>query len=215
MGWANVQDNYSRWGALRALHISIMNLLGRLGIELMYVHTRPLIDFPDTPFEENGIQHRALNVEELEQASSIPELDISPDFLARALARGDLCCGAFHEDNLVSYVWRSGGEIEHVLGLKVVLAERCRYGYKAFTLPNYRGRGIYPKITGLVDREFLKRGKTTIVGFSVTHNYATISADKKLGNRIIGLIGYWKLGKHFLLLHTPGVKQKAFRFVRN
>ncbi len=215
MAWSDIRSNYARWGAQRALHISLMNLLGRIGFQLVYVYTRALVDYSNAPFEEDGIAYRSLTKTDLRKASLDLELDLTPEFLTRAWSRGDLCCGAFHGDKLVSYAWRSGVEAEHVPGLKVVVANNCRYGYKAFTRPEYRGRGIYPRLTGLEDREYIKRGKTTVIAFSASHNYASRELDKKLGNRTIGLAGYWKIGKHFLLFHTPGVKKHGFSFARD
>ena len=215
MAWSDIRSNYNYWGARKALHISLMNLLGRTGFQLVYVYTRALVDYSDAPFEEDGFSYRSLTNADLTLASSDPALDLSPEFLTRAWSHGDLCCGAFHGDKLVSYAWRSGVEAEHVPGLKVVVANNCRYGYKAFTRPEYRGRGIYPRITRLEDQECIRRGKTTVVAFSASHNYASHELDKKLGNRTIGLAGYWKIGKHFLLFHTPGVKKQGFSFVRD
>ena len=129
--------------------------------------------------------------------------------MAKVLPRGDLCCGAFDCDKLVSYAWRSGLEADHVPGIKVVVAEHCRYSYKAFTRPEYRGRGIYPRLTRLEDREYMRSSKTTVVAFTATHNYPSLQLDKKLGNNTIGLAGYWEIGRHFLIFHTPGVKNKV------
>ena len=191
-----------------------MGLLGRLGFEANYIVSRPLKDQEEGPFSIDGIDYRIANKKELLAASEHKELSLTTNFIEKAFENNDCCCAAFDKDRLVSYVWRTDVEAPHVPGVKVKVGEKQRYGYKAFTLPRYRGRGIYPRLSGLSDREFLRRGKIEVVAFTATHNFSSRAADIKLGNRIIGIGVILKLGRWIWIGHSPGVTAAGFRFVK-
>jgi len=61
-----------------------MNLLGRMGLELVYVYNRPLVGDSSDAFEENGIAYRALSKADLELASSDPYLVFRRTFWQRS-----------------------------------------------------------------------------------------------------------------------------------
>lgn len=50
---------------------------------------------------------RLVRPEELLRAADDPELQLHPDFVRGALARGDFAFGAFEGDRLVGYTWRT------------------------------------------------------------------------------------------------------------
>lgn len=210
-----LKDDTRRFGWMRALYMRLMGRLSALGLEVNYVMTRPLGEQMTGPFEIDGIEYRLADRDELILASANPELGMTAEFIDRAFANEDCCCAAFDGENLVSYAWRSGVGAPHVPGVRVALGDGCRYGYKAFTLSAYRGRGIYPKLSGLSDSEFVRRGKTRIVAFTATHNFASLAVDKKIGNRAIGLAGVLSIGSLCWVFHSPGVKRRGFSFVKD
>jgi hypothetical protein len=203
----------ARYGWFAALRAAAFGWLARRGVEINFIQSRPLVAVP-SPFEEDGIVYRLVTPEVLYAQAQRPELDLNPAFLRHALGQGDYCCGAFDGDRLVSYVWRSAVGAAHVRGIEVRAAPTCRYGYKAFTLPAYRGRGIYPRIAPLADAAFLEQGKTHAAAFTAAQNLASLQSDKKIGNSVVGYAGYVRIGSLCIPFHSPGVKRRALRFVR-
>ena len=188
-----------------------MSLLNSWGLEVNYVMTRPLQETDPVCFD--GIDCRLASREELYLACDSDELELSREFVDAALGNDDCCCAAFDGGKLVSYAWRTSVEAPHAKGTKVVVGEEQRYGYKVFTLPEYRGRGIYPRIASLADGEFIRRGKVDAVSFTASTNYSSLAADKKMGNRKLGFALILKIGAWTGAFHSPGVTKAGFRFV--
>ena len=105
-----------------------------------------------------------------------------------------MCHAALKDGQVVSYAWRSSTAAPHEADISVVVPNSLSYGYKAFTLPEFRGQGIYP---GIAQREVSKcssLGLTTGVSFTELRNTASLRADRTIGNRRVGLAGYFRLG---------------------
>jgi len=90
---------------------------------------------------------------------------LTREFVEKALARGDVACGAMHRDRLVSYMWRTSTIAPHENGLWVRTRPPYHYGYKGFTHPEYRGQHINTAVSFASDAYFLERGFTHMVGF--------------------------------------------------
>ena len=210
MNREQLREDIERFGRMRALNMRLMSMLRKMGLEVNYVMTRPLQEADPGLFD--GIECRLATLEELHVACQTPELELSREFVDAALKNDDCCCAGFDGERMVAYAWRTGVEAPHAKGVRVVVGEKQRYGYKVFTLPDYRGRGIYPRIANLADREFLRRGKVNTVSFTAIANYSSLAADKKMGNRKLGIALVWKLGSWMGVFHSPGVTSAGFRF---
>jgi hypothetical protein len=160
----------------------------------------------------DGIAVRLARPEELLRAAGDPALDMSPDFVRSALARGDFAIGAFEGDRLVGYAWRTFAAAPDVDGLWVRVEPPCHYLYKGFTLPSHRGRHIQVAIPLFSDRFFLEQGYTSEVGIVDIANFASINNGKRLGRRKIGYAGYVKWFGRCFPFRTPGVRKIGFEF---
>ena len=114
---------------------------------------------------------------------------------------------------MVAYVWRSYSGAPHQDGLWVAFDKPYRYGYKAYTLPDYRGRHLLDNT--LTDPICLSRGYTHGVSFVETHNYSSHINNQRIGNQPVGFAGYIKLAGHSYPFRTPAVKKIGFRFYRS
>jgi hypothetical protein len=93
-----------------------------IGLRIYRVNVRPFPEPPVEPALSPGITLRALVREELLEAAADPDLELDPEFVRNALARGDLAFGAFEDGCLVSYTWRSSSAAPFADGLWVRIA---------------------------------------------------------------------------------------------
>jgi len=202
-----------RWGWMRILFKWLMwSLRKYAGLHVYRVNKRPLGGHAGTPELPGGITLAIVQPGKLLDAAADPALDMEPDFVRAALARGDLAFGAFDGDRLIAYVWRTFTAAPHQKGLWVRVDRPRHYAYKAFTLPPYRGKRIHIALSLLCDKYFIERGYTAEVGFSEISNYPSIAAAEFLGRRRVGFAGYVKCFGRRISFRTSGVKKLGFEF---
>jgi len=161
----------------------------------------------------DGYTARFVGEEELLEYCSIPELQLSPQAVALAFARGDVCTGMFHHGALVAYMWRSTSLVPHTDRVSVEARKPYRYGYKALTLPAYRGRHLPEYLATVSDPHYIERGYPFSIGFVETHNFASRRSELRRGSYAIGHAGYLTLFDRVFAFRTRGVRATGFRFV--
>jgi hypothetical protein len=201
-----------RWGWMRSLCVRIMSMLKRYaGLHVYRVGVRPLVAHRPEIALPRGTRLRVARREELMKASLDPALDMSPDFVRRALARGDMVFGAFEGARLIAYSWRTVTAAPHFDGLWATVDRPFFLGYKAYTRPSHRGRRIHAAVALFSDAYLLGRGYTAEVGFVDITNYSSLAAAKFLGRRRIGYIGHLKLFGCRIPFRTAGVRKIGAR----
>ena len=83
-------------------------------------------------------------------------------------------------------MWRALGAAPHEGHVFVDVPKPCRYGYKSFTLPDWRGRRIQSQLARSADPWYIARGYTHAIGFIESDNYASLHSNRKHGNRTVG-----------------------------
>ena len=214
---AQWRSDVSRWGLPRSAYIRTMNSL-KPWLTLFVVNVREQHSVERSNDGVPGISVRAANQAELVWAARDPEMGLNPVTIDAALRRGDICVGAFdrqtNPERLVSYTWRSFTTAPHVDGLWVAIERPVRYGYKAFTHPDYRGRHLQDLVSYYTDALCLDRGFRYALSIIETHNFASIASDKRRGNRVVGWAGYIKALGHVFPFRSPGARRHTFRFVK-
>lgn len=212
------RNDVSRWGLVRSVYNRTMAWL-KPWLTLCVVHvreqdaaTRPDVDAPD-------IAVRVARRAELARAARDPVMELDLAAVDSALQRGDLCVAAFDRNSdperLVAYVWRSFTTAPHVDGLWVTFERPYRYGYKALTHPDYRGRHLSDHVSRHTDALCVQRGYRYALSIIETHNFASIASDRRRGNRVVGRVGYVRLFGRIFPFHSPGARRHTFRFVRS
>lgn len=200
-----------RWGWVRSLFIRVMSRLGRYtGLRVYRVNLRPLTRHAPAP-NLSGIALRVVGPEEILKAADDAELDMHPDFVRDAQARGDLAFGAFEGDRLVGYTWRTFDSAPHIDGLWVRVDRPYQYSYKAFTRPSHRRRHIHIAVTCLADSCLLERGYVAEVGFVEIINFASLALADFMGRRRIGYAGHLNWFGRRIPFRTPAVKKIGVR----
>ena len=198
-----------RYGLTEALLGRFLKAIKRF-VVVFRISSRPL---GDGFSEECSIERecRLLTEEEIRDLPSYMPDQITEQFVESALARGDTCVGAIIENKVVAFTWRSYTTAPHTDGLWVRFQPPYRYGYKAFVVPEYRGKRIMQAGTG--DDYCTSHGYNAAIAFIERDNLPSLHrTNRRDNNKIIGYIFMLKLfGKRFLF-STKGVKQVGFEF---
>ena len=200
-----------RWGMVKVCYRSIMNQL-RPWLSVCEISIRQLDPSGRDSAPSRFPQRVATREELLRAADRMPD-QLSDSFVAAALARGDVCYAIFDEfDEMAAFGWRSYSTAPHADGLWVGFQHPYRYGYKAYTLPRYRGQHI--RNARALDYICLDRGKTHAIGFVELHNFPSIEAGKRARNQRIGYAGYMNAFGWTIPFRTRGARRHGFRFYR-
>src|SRR5690348_12635133 len=94
----SLRADVERWGWMRSALIRVVSVLRRCaGLYIYRINVRPLAARSSPPCLPSGITVRVVLADELLKAADDPDLDLSPDFVRDALARGDMAFGAFED----------------------------------------------------------------------------------------------------------------------
>lgn len=210
---SNSLDMLRRLGMVKALHFYSLRFLNKyLGIRgsLNLIFCRQLTT--SKPVNESQYQFRPVSEQDWSTYSSIEEYDCSPSFVRGALARGDICVGAFIDDQLVAYFWRAFSTTPHQGDIWVNVGPNAHYAYKSYTLPAFRGQHIISQVYACGDHLSLDRGLHYSVGFIDSTNYPSIKALKQKGVQFVGYAGYLYIFGTIIFYRTAGAKKQGFEF---
>jgi hypothetical protein len=203
-----LKDDAAHMGWGRALLARALSRLERLfRLSVYCVNVRALKKRNDTA-PCSGVTFRKLDASELLAAARNPELDLDldPEFIRTATARGDLAWGVFEHGKLVGYTWRASSRAPFTDGLWVRVPRSLQYGYKSYTEPSYRGRGLYPAVGRVADEQSLELGYPAMLHLVDISNIASLRAASQLGSRTSGYAGYMKLFGRCVTFRTPGAR---------
>ena len=98
------------------------------------------------------------------------------------LAAGDACLLQFVDGQLAGWAWLSTRErVELLPGLFLRLPADAGYVYRTWTVPEQRGRGLQPRRTLALAEECRRRGRTRLVCFVESTNFASLKGIAKAG----------------------------------
>ncbi len=105
----HARDSFKRFGVVLVLISKVLSIFERyFGILIWSIQIRDTTEtLPISPEHAARFEFRQLTLDETLQASQNPALDLTSDFIRAAFARGDICLGAYENQNLVAYAWRS------------------------------------------------------------------------------------------------------------
>ena len=182
---------------------------------LMICHVlfRPLQSVNKAVVPPNEFEFRRLDADELMSVfAQDPNTHLDETFVQDALTKGDLCVGAFRENELVAYVWRAFGRTPHNTDVDVEVNAPYWYTYKMLTLPQARGHNLGGRLTLYADT-FCQDAKCIGgVGFVETHNRASLRTNLKVGTQKVGFAGYLKCFGRVITFNSPGAIAHQFRF---
>lgn len=138
--------------------------------------------------------------------------EMSPFFVADAMARGDRCYAVCEGMTPVSTSWYSTRPTRIGLGeLVLYFAPRYVYMYKAYTQPSHRGRRLYAAGVSHAFGHYAAKGARGFVSYVEATNLESLKALERMGYRVFGSIYVVRLfGRHFTFA-TPGCDAFQFR----
>ncbi len=211
----NLRNNAERWGWWRALlHVFVRSAEKYLGIHIYVVRARSIPSSPKYPASNSNLTYRQISENELLHYASDPALELGSEFVANALSRGDLAFGAFDDESLVSYIWRSRSAAPDADGVWIRAEHPYNYSYKSFTRKDYRGRRISPVVHLFSDNEMYKRNFRFRIGFVAITNYASLEMGKHMESKVLGYAGYFSLLGKLIPFRSKKVKSTGFEFFK-
>jgi hypothetical protein len=206
------REDLRRWGLARSIYRRIMRRVAPV-LHVSFALSRQL-GRSEVLSTHAGCSLRVATREEQLRAASHPAQQMTPEFVDYALSRGGICTAAFDGDDMVAYVWRAFVPTRHNEDLWLTFGPPYRYGYKALTLPAWRGRHLQEMMGCVGERLCIERGRTRSIGFIETHNYASLASAKRIGDETIGVIGYLRIAGRVFPFRSPGARRAGFGFTR-
>ena len=201
---------------MAAAHAAFFHGLRRWpGIRVYAIYARPLVPPKGSHPAVPGFSYRVFGHGEAEALIARikrEELELSETFVRDALDKGDACHAILRNDEIVSYDWSAFTPTHDTHGVYVDFGEKDRYGYKAYTLPEFRGLHLPRVFKPLGDGYCIARGCTHTIGFVKIDNRPSIHATVAQGYGRVGVAGYLRRGPLFVSFRARGVRQRGFRF---
>ena len=207
-GNETVRDDIRRWGIRRAFAIQLFSRASpRLILSNVYLRdlTRPTEHRVDP-----ALTYRVLSEDDLAKAREALPSEFPERFLKDARARGDLCIGAYDGSRLAAYVWRAY-RVARINDFLIELPAGVRYGYKAYTRPEYRGRHIQTSLVVAMEHVCLQRGVRKSLSFIDVHNYSSIRSNDRREPRWAGRILFLRIGGQQRAWLSPAAKRLGIR----
>ncbi len=186
------------------------------GLHLYAVQISPSDSGGDMPRLPQEIHIRMLAPADIREYIDRDGLDFRRASVEAALARGDVCVGAFAGDQLVSYNWRAiRGPVQHTADWEVIWKPGLVYRYKALTQPAYRGLHINEALAKTVDRHLATQGHLVGVSFVELVNLSSMRTLARKGRQRVGYAGYVQRFGMFIPFRTIGCRAYGFAFRRS
>jgi hypothetical protein len=198
-GWWNTLQ----WAALRlAAAVFGLRVLRGLAVETM----DPACRAPADGYAHGFAMPRAVRRFAADTAN-----EMSPFFVADAMARGDRCYAICDGLTPLSTSWYSTRPTRIGMGdLVLYFAPRYVYMYKGFTHPSHRGRRLYTAGVSHAFGHYAAKGARGFISYVEGTNLQSLKSLERMGFRVFGSIYVVSLfGRHFTFA-TPGCA--AFQF---
>jgi GNAT superfamily N-acetyltransferase len=206
---------YPRGNAVRRAFVTLQQegprsfwfkLLSELGYRRLLLFERPL-DEPVPDFAPSlAVEIARLAESELDEYLGFRPGTEPRDVIER-LRSGEMCFVARREGRIVSGGWIAVQNrwIDY-LGCAIDMAAGDAYSYDKFTLPDYRGHGIFNAVRTHHLRQLRAVGYRRAIVTVVPENKSSVRDIYKGGYRLCGMIGRIKIGpwqRHFRTWIAP------------
>ncbi len=181
-----IQSDIKHFGIARTLYdlaVRTFNViaLGKVFKVLVLDAARP--EFLELP---EGFRSEFLSESQLREFARDPRHELTDEFLADALAKGDECYAVLQGEKLACYSWYSTRLTVASDGLSIHFDPAYVYGYKAFTLPDYRGQRLHAIEVSRAWQAYLARGFRGTIAYVESHNFASLRSCYRMGYRDVG-----------------------------
>ena len=131
-----------------------------------------------------GVECREVRLDDLARFAEDPVYDFDKSFLPLAHARGDWCMGVFAGSRLVSYSLNSALPTEFHPSLRYHFPEGWIYHFKAFTVPEWRGKRLHAlNVAAVLAKCRSHPGFKGLVTLVLDTNHPSLASFQRLGFR--------------------------------
>jgi len=141
--------------------------------------------------------------------------DMTQEFVADALAKGDECFGILDGPTLAAYSWYSSKPTRTLPPeLFIHFDDHYIYMYKGFTREGYRGQRLHAIGKTLALQSYMARGLLGMISLVEFRNSDSLRSARRMDARVVG--SFYMLGVfgHFLIFRTPGCRRFGVRIER-
>jgi ribosomal protein S18 acetylase RimI-like enzyme len=139
-----------------------------------------------------------------------PQYDMTPEFVAEALHKGDECFAILDGDVLASYGWYSNAPTLICEDLLLHFSKDYVYMYKGYTHPKYRGQRLHAIGMTQALQAYRERGFHGLISYVESNNYSSLKSVYRMGYVDIGRIYLARFFGRYRMLHTPGCRTYGF-----
>jgi hypothetical protein len=162
--------------------------LGRIGIRItpyyLVLEGKFHQKFPLLEFGFDDYETGFLGLEDMKRIASIPgRKNMEAQYLER-LKKGNLCFGVKYQGQLAAFTWCSLDKSTFRFR-KIPLSNDEAYLFDAYTLMEFRGKGIAPFMRYQLYKELAKLGKNKLYSISDVMNTPSIKFKTKLHAKFI------------------------------
>lgn len=187
-------------------------LARRAGIRFFRFFSRDLAKRA-APNPPPGITLQQLSQADLLDLSGEGQLDLRPEAIRQAYARGDQCVGAVERGALAGYCWHASAPLPHLDGVWVRFRPSSGWVYKSFVRPTHRGRGIGAALYDAVGSLGAGRGLRGSLVCMESHNLPSIRAAIRAGYRPAGYGAYLVRAMPFATWCSPAAREHGVAFI--
>ena len=153
---------------------------------------------------------RLLAAEDLKSQKMFSELDLDSHDVALAMASGADVIAALQGETIASYLFVSTVSPGLNDDLALEFDERLAYFYRAFTRPEFRGRGLMPAVLQAAMRRCASRGDRGVVACIDIGNWPSRRAFRSAGFKTLATIRFANVGGQYWI--RPRSSQTEPRF---
>ena len=175
------------------------------------------VGFVNPAFIERPPQYvaRFLSPAEIRSFGKDPECDMTGDFVAEALMKGDECFGILDGPNLAAYSWYSTKPTRiRPPELFLRIDGRYIYMYKGFTRDQYRGQRLHAIGKTLALQAFMDLGFRGMISYVEFDNADSLKSTRRMGARLFGSIFIFGMFGHYIVFATRGCRKFGVRIER-
>lgn len=184
-----LKSHVDRYGPREAAWVLVAQPMENLGF-LAVGHCYALDLHHALPAEEQyepGMVVRELTKSEIEAQAAQGEHWFFPGAVEESLCRGDRCFGVFVQDVLACSNWCTTRPLRQ-FGLQLSCSEDAFFGYRMFTVPQFRGRRLQRILRHFVARQYIGDGYRWYLNTMYSTNSASIRAATNCGFQRVGTI---------------------------
>jgi hypothetical protein len=158
---------------------------------------------------------RFLSPASIREFAKDPDCDMTQEFVAEAVAKGDECLGILDGPTLAAYSWYSSKPTRTIpQELFIHIDSRYIYMYKGYTRERYRGQRLHAIGKTLALQMYMARGLRGMISLVEFRNSDSLRSAKRMGARDVGSFYILGVFGHFLIYRTRGCRKFGIRIER-